>query len=278
MARRRPPRPARAVPRRDDARRRPAGGVRGRGARGRRTSRPPWERFILSRSFRLVVGATFAVAAIAVLIFLVGPATISRALDVGGRLHRPPGRAVGGWRPARSRARSRTRAAASGSRRPRRWRARPRPPTPAADRDAVPDPAAAATADRARPDPAVDSRSQPGQPQTKPRRAAAAVRRRARLDAPSTSRSCSDGDVRRALQYWAPDAAPEARSALDAAIARGEKYTVRAINLRPMPQIGGVEVVADVEVTDTDRPDRDRPAALPVAVIDNQWFITARLQ
>src|SRR5260221_13507305 len=37
---------------------------------------PAWERIILSRSFRLVVGATVGAAAIAVIVFLVGPANI----------------------------------------------------------------------------------------------------------------------------------------------------------------------------------------------------------
>src|SRR3989442_12423821 len=45
---------------------------------------PLWERLILSKAFRLLVGATFAAAAIAVLVFLVGPANISRAVAYGG--------------------------------------------------------------------------------------------------------------------------------------------------------------------------------------------------
>jgi hypothetical protein len=88
----------------------------------------------------------------------------------------------------------------------------------------------------------------------------------------------SEGDVRRALQYWAPEAAPEARSALDAAVARGEKYTVRAINLRPQPQFSAVEVVADLEVTSADGRSAAVQQRYQWRFIDNQWFITARLQ
>lgn len=117
----------------------------------------------------------------------------------------------------------------------------------------------------------------PGQPQTKP------PAPQLPYDAAQTSMAeyfkvVSDGDVRRALQYWAPDAAPEARSALDAAIARGEKYVVRAINLRPMPQIGGVEVVADVEVTGAEGRTATVQQRYQWRFIDNQWYITARLQ
>src|SRR5690349_20567420 len=47
---------------------------------------PLWERLILSRGFRLAVGATFAAAAIAVLAFLIGPANVSRAVAYAGTL------------------------------------------------------------------------------------------------------------------------------------------------------------------------------------------------
>lgn len=46
---------------------------------------PVWERIILSKTFRLVVGTTFAAAAIAVLIFLIGPGNISRTVGAAAQ-------------------------------------------------------------------------------------------------------------------------------------------------------------------------------------------------
>src|SRR4051794_8437695 len=55
-----------------------------------------WERVILSRTFRLVVGATFAAAAIAVLVFLIGPANISRSTAYAGAVVGRQGGRIGG--------------------------------------------------------------------------------------------------------------------------------------------------------------------------------------
>jgi hypothetical protein len=88
----------------------------------------------------------------------------------------------------------------------------------------------------------------------------------------------SGGDVRRALQYWAPDSLPEARSALDAAAARGDKYVVRNTRPQPLPQIGGVDIIVDLDVTDSSGNTTAAQHRYQWRLIDNQWFITTRLQ
>src|SRR5437867_2565797 len=94
------------------ARRRPPPTARRRPPPGRRAPPPPaedeeygeevaeeqpfWERIILSKSFRLVVGSTFAAAAIAVLVFLIGPANVSRGVGyISSVVSRQSGRLSG---------------------------------------------------------------------------------------------------------------------------------------------------------------------------------------
>src|SRR5438309_919478 len=57
---------------------------------------PVWERIILSRSFRVVVIATVLSAAIAVITFLIGPATITRGAGYVGSVIGRQGTRVGG--------------------------------------------------------------------------------------------------------------------------------------------------------------------------------------
>jgi hypothetical protein len=237
---------------------------------------PLWERVLLSKTFRLVVGATFAAAAIAVVVFLVGPATISRAVAYGGTVVGRQGGRLGGL--------------ASGSiavmiqdEGRRLWveTATPLPsatplPTPLPSATPFPTPPPPRRPIELAPTPPSKPLA-PGQPQSKP------AAPQLPFDAAQSAMTeyfkvVSDGDARRALQYWTPEAAPEARSALDAAIARGEKYTVRAISLRPLPQINGVEVTAEVEVVNAEGRTATVPHRYQWRFIDNQWYITARLQ
>jgi hypothetical protein len=237
---------------------------------------PAWERVILSKSFRLVVGATFAAAAIAVIVFLVGPANISRAVAYGGAVVGRQGGRLGGL--------------ASGSiavmiqdEGRRLWveTATPLPsatplPTPLPTLTPFPTPPPPRRPIELVPTPPSKPLA-PGQPQSKP------PAPQLPFDAAQSAMTeyfkiLSDGDARRALQYWTPEAAPEARSAIDAAIARGEKYTVHAISLRPLPQINGVEVAAEVEVVNADGRSATVQQRFQWRFIDNQWYITARLQ
>ncbi len=86
------------------------------------------------------------------------------------------------------------------------------------------------------------------------------------------------GDVRRALQYWMPDAAPEARSALDAAIARGEKYVVTNLQPRAIAALGGAEITVDLDVTTDVGLTTTVQQRYQWRFLENQWFISARLQ
>jgi hypothetical protein len=236
---------------------------------------PAWERVILSRTFRLVVGATFGAAAIAVVVFMIGPANISRALGYAGAVvSRQSGR-MGG-------AASIAIASAIQDEGRRLW-VETATPLATATALATPEPSptpfpTAPPPRRAIEPPTPPSKPlAPGQPQSKP------PAPQLPFDAAQSSMAeyfkvVSDGDARRALQYWAPEAAPEARSALDAAIARGEKYTVRAINLRPLPLINGVEVIADVDVTNAEGRTVSVQQRYQWRFVDSQWFITARLQ
>ncbi|HEY3107351.1 MAG TPA: hypothetical protein VGL23_01265, partial [Chloroflexota bacterium] len=189
---------------------------------------PLWERLILSKAFRLLVGATFAAAAIAVLAFLVGPANISRAVGYGGAVvGRQSGR-LGGLAAGtvavmiqdegrRLWVETATPLASALATPPPTATPFPTPPPPRRPIELAPTP--------------PSKPLQPGQPQSKPPPPQLPYEA-AQSSMVEYFKIVSDGDVRRALQYWAPEAAPEARSALDAAVARGEKYTVRAINLR----------------------------------------------
>lgn len=239
---------------------------------------PLWERVILSKTFRLVVGATFGIAALVVLAFLVGPANVSRTA----------GSAVGFVGRQANRLGTVGAVAVAGSIQDtgrRLWvetatplptplpTATPEPtwtplPTPAPPRRVVTPPAS----------PAPGKPLQPGQPQT-------AGTKPAPLpidDVQNAMREYFDvlntGDVRRALQYWSNQAAPEARSALDAAQARGERYLVRNVQARPLPQIAGADVVVDVEVTDNTGKTISSQQRYQWRYVENQWFITTRLQ
>src|SRR5439155_16711572 len=54
---------------------------------------PLWERIILAKGFRLVVGGTFVAAALAVLVFLIGPGSVAGGLGAfGGFVGRQTGR------------------------------------------------------------------------------------------------------------------------------------------------------------------------------------------
>ena len=240
---------------------------------------PLWERVILSKSFRLVVGATFGIAALAVLVFLIGPANISRyAGSAGGFVGRQTGRlsAVGAV------------AVASGinDEGRRLWveTATPLPtPLPTATPEPTWTPLPTPLPPRRVVTP-IDQAAAPGKP-LQPGQPATKGSQPPPLpidDVQNAMREYYDvlntGDVRRALQYWSNDAAPEARSALDAAQARGEKYLVRNVQARPLPQIAGADVVVDVEVTDNSGKTITAQQRYQWRYVENQWFITTRLQ
>jgi hypothetical protein len=238
---------------------------------------PFWERVILSKGFRLIVGATFGIAALAVLTFLIGPATIGQVVGsstgfVGrqvGRLGALGAVAIAGTINEEGR---------------RLWveTATPLPtplPTATPEPTWTPLPTPAPPRRVLTPAPAAPGKPvQPGQPQTK----GAPPPQLPIDDAQNSMREYYDvlntGDVRRALQYWIADAAPEARSALDAAQARGEKYLVRNVQVRPLPQISGADAVVEVEVTDNTGKTVLAQQRFQWRYVENQWFITTRLQ
>jgi hypothetical protein len=236
---------------------------------------PIWERIILSKTFRLVVGTTFAAAAIAVLIFLIGPANISRTVGAAAQFAARQSGRVGGLASV---------AIASSIQEEGRklWVETKTPlPTPTVTATPLPSPTEFPTPPPPRravdlPPTPPSKPLKPGDPLSKPSPGpqlpfdAAVNSQREYLEIVST------GDVRRALQYWAPDANPEARSALDAAIARGDKYTVKAANLRPLPT--GAEITVDMDVTDKDGKTLPVQHRYQWRFFENQWFITARLQ
>lgn len=243
---------------------------------------PFWERVILSKTFRLVVGATFASAAIAVLAVVVGPATMTAALGSAVDFtQRQSGRLVEAGSVA---------IAQSIEDEGRRLWAETATPLPTAlpTATALPTPTPFPTPPPPRrtittPTPPFGAAkpaepAKPGKPGTAPPPPAALP-----IDAAIASTQeyfdvLSGGDVRRALQYWAPDSAPEARSALDAAVARGEKYVVRNTTPRALPQIGGVDITVDIDVSDPSGKTIAAQHRYQWRLFDNQWYITTRLQ
>jgi hypothetical protein len=279
QARRRPPPPG--------ARRPPPGRGRGRPApppeeddydEELAPAEPPvWERIILSKSFRLVVGATFAAAALAVLVFLIGPGNITRGIGYAAAVVGRQSNRLGGL--------AAITIAGTIQNEGRQLWAMTATPLPTGTPTATPEPTATPL-----PTPPPPRRSielpptppskpvAPGQPQTKPPAPPALPFEAAQSSMREYFQVVSDGDVRRAMQYWSPDAAPEARSALDAAVARGEHYEIKNMNVRPLGASGAAEVVSDIEVTDSSGKATTVQQRYQWRFADNQWFITARLQ
>jgi hypothetical protein len=223
------------------------------------------------------VGGTFAAAALAVLVFVVGAGNVAGGLSsFSGFVGRQTGRlstlgavAIAGAIQDEGRrlwietATPLPTATATATPEPT-WTPLPTPAPPRRIITPIPTPAG-------RP-------IQPAQPQTKGSQPPPLPLD----DAQNSMREYYDvlntGDVRRALQYWAPDAAPEARSALDAAIARGEQYTVREVQLQPLPQISGANITVDLEVQDSSGKTSTVQQRYQWRFMDSQWFITTRLQ
>jgi hypothetical protein len=243
---------------------------------------PFWERIILSRTFRLLVFATFASAGLALVTFAVGLQTIGAAAGdafdftkrQAGRLTELGSIAIADSIQDEGR---------------RLWveTATPLPtaePTATALPTSTPFPTPAPPRRQiTTPTPPFGTKPQAPAAPGKPGEAAAPKPAPLPIDAAVTSTTeyfeiLSGGDVRRALQYWAPDSIPEARSALDAAAARGEKYVVRNTRPQPLPQIGGVDVTVDLDVTDANGKVTAAQHRYQWRLIDNQWFITTRLQ
>lgn len=267
------------------ARRRPP--PRGRGAaRGRAAEpgappppkpRPFWERVILSRGFRVVVGATLASAAIAIAILVVGPVTIGGATGAAlafvasqtGRLGQLSSVAIASAIQDEGRKLWAETATPLPSPTPRNT---PLPtstpfPTPPPPRRQLTTPVAQAPEKPA----AVGGPAVKAPPLQLPIE-----------DAVSATREyfqiLGGGEVRRAMQYWAPDAAPEARSALDASVDRGERYEVRKVTPRQLPGLSAVDMVVEMEITEKDGKKTVTEQRYQWRLIEGQWYITSRLQ
>lgn len=225
-----------------------------------------------------MVGATFSAAAIAVLVLVVGPGNISHAAgNIGGFVLRQTAR-VGALGSVAIAGAIRTEGR-------RLWvetatplptataTATPEPtwtplPTPLPPRRIPPTPVPQAPAKSGQ---ALPPQQKPGAPPALPFDDAAASMR-------EYFEVINSGNVRRALQYWAPEAAPEARSALDAIVARGDKYTVRQVQLQPSAQIRGAEITVDLEITEPSGQTLVTQQRYMWRYVDNQWYITTRLQ
>jgi hypothetical protein len=241
---------------------------------------PFWERVILSRTFRLILAATFASAALALLTYAVGMQTMASA--VGSAIDfasRQSGRVAGLGSIAI--------ADAIEEEGRRLWVETATPlPSPEPTSTALPSSTPFPTPPpprRAITTPTPPFGAKPAQPAAPLKPGAAASPVALPIDAAVTSMAeyfeiLSSGDVRRALQYWAPDSLPEARSALDAAAARGDTYVVRNTRPQPLPQIGGVDVTVDLDVTDSSGKTIAAQHRYQWRLIDSQWFITTRLQ
>ena len=238
---------------------------------------PVWERVILSRTFRLVVGATVIAAALAVIVFLIGPANISRAAGMGTNfVTRQSGRVTEVVAVA----------IANGiNTEGRRLWVETATPLPTATATSTPEPTFTPFPTPPPPRRIIEQPTQvpskpiaPGQPALKAPQPPPLPLDDALASQREYLQIVSDGDVRRALQYWTPEAAPEARSALDATVARGDKYVVKNIAQRPLPQINGVEQTVDIEVNDSSGKTTNVQQRYHWRFFENQWFITARLQ
>ncbi|HEY3078280.1 MAG TPA: hypothetical protein VGM69_00075 [Chloroflexota bacterium] len=279
---RRPERPRRGT---EPPRRRPPSRRDGRGPDRRprelEEEQPPeapfWERIVLSGTFRVVVGATLASAALAVLIFLIGPTALGLAASAATSFATRQSLRLGGggslWVADMVREEGR-----------RLWveTATPlptAPPTATSLPTASPFPTAPPRRSIATPTPPFPAKPGQSPPPLRNPGAPAALP----IDAVIASTQeyfeiLSSGDARRALQYWAPESQPEARSALDAAVARGETYRIKNITPRALPQINGADVTVDLEILDANGNTIPAQHRYQWRVIDNQWYITTRLQ
>ena len=231
---------------------------------------------MLSTGFRLVVGAMLASAALAVLIFLIGPRALSLAANAATSFATQQSLRLGGvgatWIADGVREEGR-----------RLWVETATPltgpptqtPVPAATLVPTPPPRRSIATPTppfpAKPGQTAPPQRNPGAPPPLP------------IDAVITSTQeyfeiLSSGDARRALQYWAPDSAPEARSALEATVARGESYRIKNVTPRPLPGISGADVTVDLEIVDANGNTLPAQQRYQWRVIDNQWYITTRLQ
>ena len=244
---------------------------------------PFWERLILSRTFRLLAFATFASAGIALLTFAVGIQTMGAAAGSAVDFaRRQSGRLVGMGSIA---------IADTIQEEGRRLWVETATPLPTPEPTSTPLPTSTPFPTpppprRAITTPTPPFGSKPAQPAAPAKPGEAAAPKPAAplpIEAAVSSTAeyfeiLSGGDVRRALQYWTPDSVPEARSALDAAAARGDKYVVRNTRPQPLPQIGGVDITVDLDVTDPSGKTTAAQHRYQWRLIDNQWFITTRLQ
>jgi hypothetical protein len=261
----------RPPPARERTRGRPAPGPSGELA-----PEPPfWERVVLSGAFRLIVGAALASAALAVLIFLIGPVALglaaSGATSFATRQSSRVGAVGSAWVAEAVREEGR-----------HLWieTATPLPAPPAtATPPATPFPTPPPRRSVATPTPPFPAKpGQPAPPLRQPGPAPALPVDAAIGSTQEYFEILSSGDARRALQYWAPEATPEARSALDAAVARGESYRIKNVTPRALPQINGADITVDLEITDANGNTIPAQHRYQWRVIDNQWYITTRLQ
>jgi len=259
---------------------------RGRGAgRGRAKEAEPaappqppiWERIILSRNFRRVVGITFVAAAIAILVMLVGPGAVTAGAGKAAIFVVAQGESL---------TQTVTRAVASSiqSEGRRLWN---ETPTPRPTRLPTAMPLPTATPLPTPPPPRRELSTPVGATTIKPQTpakpgVAAPVSELPVSDALASQREyfeiLSNRDVRRALQYWAPTAAPEARSVLDSAADRQERYIVRNLTPRPAPLAGVLNVVVDLEITDGTGRVISTQHVYQWQITEGQWYITGRLQ
>ena len=238
---------------------------------------PVWERMILSRTFKMIVMGVFAAAFLSVVVYLIGPTTVNASLgNMGGYLGRNTGRL--GTTASNA-------IAVSINDEGRRIWVETATPLATFTPTATPEPTATTFPTPPPPRRAVSIATQPagpppapGQPRIKPPNPPPFPIDDAVNSMREYFEIVATGDVRRALQYWMPDAAPEARSALDAAIARREKYVITNLQPRPLAAAGGAEITVDLEVTTDVGLTTTVQHRYQWRFLDSQWFISARLQ
>jgi hypothetical protein len=275
-------RPGRGRPGPERARAGRGGRGPARGARAPAEEQAPeapfWERVVLSGTFRVVVGAMLVSAALAVLIFLIGPRALGVAASAATSFATGQSLRLGAvgsaWVAEAVREEGR-----------RLWveTATPLPtalptetPLPTATPFPTPPPPRRSVATATPPFP--DKPGQLAPPLRNPAAPAPLPIEAAIASTQEYFEILSSGDARRALQYWAPESVPEARSALEAAVARGESYRIRNVTPRALPGINGADITVDLEIIDANGNSIPAQHRYQWRVIDNQWYITTRLQ